>query len=406
MELDVRRGDVVLIVDGYFLTRPAVRHKEILDLLHRGVRVHGAASLGALRAAELHAFGMVGHGEVFQAYQNGDIVGDDEVAVLHTEAEDGFRPLTEALVSFRRNLRAATRAQVCTPAVAEGVLREAKNLTFSRRTMEAICRQAVQAGIKPAAVTALREFCAMHGEDVKRQDASRVLSDLAALAAPLHTQAVAEWNLNRTLYLRGWRSPEPDWLALCRLFAEDYPQFHEATALQDLARRAGHVERPPRVPSSDEILDRVLSYLASSGLLDIQSCSANHKAWLTATEQALPVNQRLGKLIARAMYQERSRLWHDPILQAAQTLPVVESARRVSGDIRGQQQSPSPCINEEVDPQRVIDWFQRRWNVEASDFPAAARARGFDTLRSFLRAARKSYLYDRHRQLIHLRMVA
>ena len=47
------------LVDGVFLNVPAVWHREILWALEQGVEVFGAASMGALRAAELDDFGMM-----------------------------------------------------------------------------------------------------------------------------------------------------------------------------------------------------------------------------------------------------------------------------------------------------------------------------------------------------------
>src|SRR5262244_3339652 len=74
----VARGDVLRsartrpqaigIVDGYFDGAPAVWHKEILWAMTQGIHVFGSASMGALRAAELHAFGMHGVGHIFEAY--------------------------------------------------------------------------------------------------------------------------------------------------------------------------------------------------------------------------------------------------------------------------------------------------------------------------------------------------
>lgn len=64
-----RRPRVIGIIDGYFERVPAVWHKEILLALSAGVHVVGGASMGALRAAELHSFGMVGVGEVFAWYR-------------------------------------------------------------------------------------------------------------------------------------------------------------------------------------------------------------------------------------------------------------------------------------------------------------------------------------------------
>src|SRR5437763_12688169 len=88
-----RSPQAIGIVDGYFERVPAVWHKEILWALTRGIHVYGSASMGALRAAELDVFGMVGVGEIFEAYRDGVLEDDDEVAVAHAYAEAGFRPV-------------------------------------------------------------------------------------------------------------------------------------------------------------------------------------------------------------------------------------------------------------------------------------------------------------------------
>jgi len=51
---------VVGIIDGVLLSDAAVGHREILNLLRRGIRVFGSGSMGALRAAELSTLGMEG----------------------------------------------------------------------------------------------------------------------------------------------------------------------------------------------------------------------------------------------------------------------------------------------------------------------------------------------------------
>lgn len=92
------RPDAIALIDGVFETGPSVWHKEILAVLAERVPVFGAASLGAIRAAELHAFGMIGIGSVFDAYRTGEIDRDDAVMVSHAPAALGYRPLTVALV--------------------------------------------------------------------------------------------------------------------------------------------------------------------------------------------------------------------------------------------------------------------------------------------------------------------
>jgi hypothetical protein len=102
----------VVLIDGVFGSRPAVWHKEILLLLARGFRVIGAASMGALRAAELDRFGMIGCGAIYRAYADGRITADDEVAVLHAPAALGGAPLSLAQVNVRATLCRAVRAGV------------------------------------------------------------------------------------------------------------------------------------------------------------------------------------------------------------------------------------------------------------------------------------------------------
>ena len=79
----------------------------------RGCTVLGAASMGAIRAAELHEFGMVGIGAIFEDFVAGRITRDDEVAIEHGPAELGYPVLSEALVNIRYSLARA---------VAEGAL--------------------------------------------------------------------------------------------------------------------------------------------------------------------------------------------------------------------------------------------------------------------------------------------
>src|SRR5262245_14346113 len=74
-----QKPDAIGIVDGFFERVPSVWHKEILLALSRGVRVYGAASMGALRAAELHAYGMIGVGQIFEQFKSGFLEDDDEV---------------------------------------------------------------------------------------------------------------------------------------------------------------------------------------------------------------------------------------------------------------------------------------------------------------------------------------
>lgn len=95
----------VLLIDGYFGLQPAVWHKEILFAISHGVSVVGASSIGALRAAELWQFGMVGVGEIFRLYRAGVISADDEVCLVHGAEELNFINVSYPLINLRLSLR-------------------------------------------------------------------------------------------------------------------------------------------------------------------------------------------------------------------------------------------------------------------------------------------------------------
>ncbi len=146
-----RRADTVVLIDGHFEQVPSVWHKEILWALSQGVRVCGAASMGALRAAELAQFGMLGAGRVFEAYRAGRFApyedpfeDDDEVAVVHGPEEAGY-PASEALVDIRATLAAAAEAGVLTPGDRDRLAATAKALFYKRRSWQAVLDGWVQA---------------------------------------------------------------------------------------------------------------------------------------------------------------------------------------------------------------------------------------------------------------------
>lgn len=137
------------LIDGVFLHEPAVWHRELLWAMDRGVHVFGAASMGALRAAELAAFGMVGVGRVFAAYRDGAWPGsddpfedDDEVAVLHAPAELGALPMSDALVDLRDTLLAAEAAGVIGATARVALTAAMKALPFGQRSLPALAAAA------------------------------------------------------------------------------------------------------------------------------------------------------------------------------------------------------------------------------------------------------------------------
>ncbi|WP_438010425.1 TfuA-like protein [Sorangium sp. So ce321] len=171
----------ILIIDGYFDSRPAVWHKEILFALSRGIPVWGAASMGALRAVELRRFGMVGVGSIYERFAAGALNDDDEVAVAHAPAELGYRPLSQALVNVRFALDLAVERGVVGPPAAAATLEAARRLFYPDRIWPAILERAARAGLGEGARRALAAFVAGEDVDLKARDARALLRTVAAL---------------------------------------------------------------------------------------------------------------------------------------------------------------------------------------------------------------------------------
>jgi hypothetical protein len=183
------RPDAIGIIDGYFEIVPTVWHKEILWAMAEGIHVFGAASIGALRAAELDSFGMRGIGRIYEDFRDGVLEDDDEVAVLHGPAELGYPPVTEAMVNIRATLAAAVAGGILAPDLAAGLTSIAKALFYKERTYEAVLERGTAAEWPAASLRALADWLPEGRVDQKRLDAEAMLaairSHLATRPGPL-----------------------------------------------------------------------------------------------------------------------------------------------------------------------------------------------------------------------------
>jgi hypothetical protein len=188
------RPRVIAIVDGLFAQTAAVWHKEIMLALDDGIAVFGASSMGALRAAELAPFGMIGIGRIFEAYRDGVYTDDDEVALLHGSAESAYREMSDAMVNIRATVAHAVRAGIVCPESAERIVRCARNTFYQERSLTRAIDTAW--GSNPHADEAIRfrQFIASGGYvNQKRLDAEELLAHLAqrdaappAVSSPVH----------------------------------------------------------------------------------------------------------------------------------------------------------------------------------------------------------------------------
>ena len=169
----------IVLIDGVFHGHAPVWQRELWYAMHSGIRVLGASSMGALRAAELHSLGMRGVGRIFEAYHSDEIDGDDEVALLHAPSEMDYRPLSEPLVNIRFNLRSAVEREILDSRQADTLIAAMKAMPFWQRTLDALWNTPAFGALDPEEQVRLRRFYRDHAIDWKRRDATQVLQQVA-----------------------------------------------------------------------------------------------------------------------------------------------------------------------------------------------------------------------------------
>ncbi|HEY9635754.1 MAG TPA: TfuA-related McrA-glycine thioamidation protein [Coleofasciculaceae cyanobacterium] len=179
------KPDVIGLIDGVFLTYPSVWHKEILYAIEQGVAVYGASSMGALRAAETEAFGMIGVGEIFRMYASGELIDDDEVVTIHGPEDTGYRRFSEPMVNVRATFHRAKDEGIINKDLCEQLTAIAKSLYFPERTFPSIFRKAATAGISSDKLEEIAHFVNDRYVNIKQQDTILLLETLRDLPESL-----------------------------------------------------------------------------------------------------------------------------------------------------------------------------------------------------------------------------
>ena len=202
----LKRPQAIGIIDGYFQSIPAVRHKEILWAMNRGIHVFGSASIGALRAAELTAFGMEGVGTIFEFYRDGVLEDDDEVAIVHGPAEVGFRAGSEAMVDIRQTLRKAERVGVISAELGIALERIGKELFYPDRNYSTLLCSAFERRLPETELARLRKWLPQGRVNQKREDALAMLRLIRRrLAEGLEPKTVSYSFEHTSVWESAWR---------------------------------------------------------------------------------------------------------------------------------------------------------------------------------------------------------
>ena len=371
------------LIDGLFGGAPSVWHKEILFALSRGVRVLGAASMGALRAAELASFGMEGIGPIYRAFASGELTRDDEVAVAHADEDAGYRPLSEALVNLRQGLQMAAESGVITAASRERLLGWARATFYADRSWPALFRAGAQAGVAEDELAGLRALVARVRPNRKRDDAIALLQALSSPAGPPRPRAAFEatsfWEAMSAAWSRGGGEAASEvTLARHALLASGGEERRRGALLLALAEaeaeRAGLEPAPADLAAAAERLRRVHGLEGREGVM----------AWLEGQEMtiadlhALVRVEALVELVARARGAE------------ARGCVAAELQRRGEFGRVSRELAALPAAltwsDAGLSREELLAWYQREVGWLGRDPARAAEALGCATVDELLGA--------------------
>lgn len=167
--------DIIGIIDGVFHQNSAVGHREILNVINKGIKVYGASSMGALRASELDSLGMVGIGYCYEQYATGEIDSDDDVAVMLDS--ETLEPLSIPLISMKYVFENAVSENILTDDEKDELLAIAKETYYPKRNYaQTLSRSSLSDDKKNELIDFIRI-----SKDIKKEDAKELLKHVHEL---------------------------------------------------------------------------------------------------------------------------------------------------------------------------------------------------------------------------------
>lgn len=165
--------DIIGIIDGVFHQNSSVGHKEILNVINKGVTVVGSSSMGALRASELDTLGMTGIGYVYEQYATGKVASDDDVAVM-LESET-LEALSEPLINMDYVFTNAASENIITQDEKDELIRIAKSTFYPKRNYSQTLNESdLDDDKKSKLINFIRT-----SPDIKKEDAKELINYIA-----------------------------------------------------------------------------------------------------------------------------------------------------------------------------------------------------------------------------------
>jgi hypothetical protein len=399
----LRKPDAIVIIDGFFQQVRSVWHKEILWAMHRGIRVYGGASMGALRAAELADFGMVGVGRIFEDFYQERLEDDDEVAIVHGSMDTGFRALSEAMVNIRSTLDRAVTCGVIDD-TARGCLISIGRETFYPRRNWMTLLDAADGRVPADALQRLREWLPGHRVDQKAEDALAVLrrvrdDDGQRAQCDFHFEHTNhfEHSIRRAgvagTSLDGVMLHSDALLEELRLRGVPHLLLAERALLRDAVQRL--TKATGLLPDPADVRRAAARFRALRGL----AADADFEEWLVRNDLD---RARFDALMHEeaALRSQRRRVNPDSVLQQLRADDdyadlrerAEEKARRLSES--GLQAARPEDVQKTAD--WLMDWyFERLGRPRPADPAEYARTFGFDDEAAFHRALAREYAFSR-----------
>lgn len=395
--------DVIGIIDGYFERIPSVWHKEILLAMAEGVTVLGASSMGALRAAELAAFGMIGIGKIFELYRDGILAEDDAVAIQHGPAECGYEPLSEALVNIRSSLEHAEKSGVITRQTAQCMMQIAKDLPYWERSYDRVVSKAIALELPEKEIGAFRK---MPKIDQKKLDALALLERINLGPRPEKETRLCYTAKLDTLIERDrclWRDGElrvtiDTLINSLRLTGPDFVELQRRAQLTKarLARRSW-----PENSSTDDQTKNLAKLRAALGLdtrerftvwlkkngLNRATVVSYAESWLALQQDAAPDNSNRDLKLPS--------LLNDDILFQLRLENQYDSAISKAAVIERTYLETPPGVVSNLGDDALYDFFCQTTGFQRQyDFSRCGRLLGFTDGPSFAHWISKLYLFQ------------
>lgn len=167
--------DIIGIIDGVFHQNSSVGHKEILDVINKGVTVVGSSSMGALRASELDSLGMTGIGYVYTQYATGKVASDDDVAVMLDS--ESLQALSEPLINMDYVFTNAVKENIITESQKDELIEIAKSTFYPKRNYaQTLSNSSLDDETKGQLIDFIRTSV-----DIKKEDAKELIRYIVRL---------------------------------------------------------------------------------------------------------------------------------------------------------------------------------------------------------------------------------